>query len=101
MWPAIKAVLGAPGTALPRYQKASCQTGSLAGPIGASITFFVVIPTPSTGALTPSDGICSCNGTATGPARKLRPPAVSGAGTARGGTVVGASGMSTAAPSWG
>src|ERR1700694_661684 len=101
MWPAITAVLGAPGTALPRYQKASCQTGSLAGPIGASITFVEVIPPPTTGALIPSDGISNSNGTATGPARKPSPPAVSAAGTARGGTVVGGAGTFTAAPGWG
>src|ERR1700674_1421884 len=100
MWPAITAVLSVPGTALPRYQKASCQTGSLAGPIGASITFVDVIPTPTTGARTPSDGISSSNGTATGPARKLRPPATRAAGTAQGATVVGAGGTGTAAPSW-
>ncbi len=45
-WPAIRAVLSAPGTALPRYQKACCQTGSAAGPIGASITLFGVMPDP-------------------------------------------------------
>ena len=35
---------------LPRYQNASCQTGSSASPIGASMTLFEVIPTPITAA---------------------------------------------------
>src|SRR5437667_446606 len=42
-----------PGTALPRYQNACCQTGSCAGPSGASITSVGVTPTPSTQPATP------------------------------------------------
>src|SRR6476660_8530942 len=87
MWPAIKAVLITPGTALPRYQKASCQTGSPTGPSGASITSPGVTPTPSTAAATLSDGIRSSNGTRTGPARTSRPAAYSRAGT--GGSATG------------
>src|SRR5438552_14620858 len=81
MWTAINAVLITPGTALLRYQKASCQTRSLTGPCGASITSPGVTPTPSTDASTFSDGICSFNGTGTGPARTSRPEEKSAAGT--------------------
>ena len=75
------AVLRAPGTALPRYQNACCQTGSLRGPSGASIALFFAIPTPNTDALMPSFGISRSSGTFTGPARRPRPFFVSPAGT--------------------
>ena len=81
--PASRAVLSSPGMALPRYQKACCQTGSSAGPIGASITSSVDMPTPMTGTSTLSDGIRSSNGTATGPARMASPGSVRAAGTGR------------------
>src|SRR4029078_6425821 len=81
MWPATSAVLRAPGIALPRYQKACCQTGSSAGPSGASIEFDDVIPTPSIEALIPSFGISRSSGTLTGPARRPSPFVVRAAGT--------------------
>jgi len=64
-----------------RYQKTSCQTRSPTGPCGASITSPGVTPTPSTDASMFSDGICSFNGTGTGPARTSRPEEKSAAGT--------------------
>src|SRR5258708_36233104 len=81
MWPAISAVLRAPGIALPRYQNACCQTGSSRGPSGASMASSFPIPTPSTGALISSFGISRSSGTLTGPPRRSRPFAVSDAGT--------------------
>src|SRR5207245_9731573 len=80
-WAAIVAVLAWPGTPPPRYQTTFCHTGSLAEPVGVSITFFELIPTPSTGALIRSEGILSSRGRSTGPARRSRPGSINCDGT--------------------
>src|SRR6202165_2394598 len=75
------AVVASPGIPPPRYQNTLRQTGSFADPVGVSITFLGVSPTPSTGALIRSEGIRSSTGTSTGPARRSIPGSTSGAWT--------------------
>src|SRR5664280_1330807 len=72
MCPAIVAVPTSPGTALPRYQKVSDQSGLFAPPSGAAITAPEVMPTASSGLFTPMLGITTARGTPIAGASRLR-----------------------------